>query len=419
MEQAYLSQPRPLQEALKPRQSKRQILPPGSISTQDPTNTFGEFRNLTSTEVQYLRAGNKPYFRMTAEEKLNQALSQSDLMAQRKAVYDRLNSFMQNEYMPTITKDTQLQQMRERLQQLNLTINQNGTSFLNSLGFTEDKLRDPNLNPAIRNFISAGLDAWVKSQPEYQQIQQTNNNAQRYIQQTYPELLIKQKTLSNLANPQMKPTVPTYGDPSIQAQPINPTQQQAFDNAQSEAIKKANEEFKERISRPNRPFQQDPIVDPKREPKPSGPKRLTPIQPVQQDPIVDPIRPTLSAPPPPPIFTPDPALEAPKPRGPIVDPIRPTLSAPPPPPIFTPDPALEAPKPITPIVPKPRGPIVDPMREPYRPPNVRHSGMGPQGGLPKLEKPTTTGLMKQPLNSYMSRGYKNLNTNATKGLMNR
>ena len=61
----------PMQAAPSSQQSKRQILPPGSISTQDPTSTFGEFRNLTSTEVQYLRAGKKPYFQMTAEEKLN------------------------------------------------------------------------------------------------------------------------------------------------------------------------------------------------------------------------------------------------------------------------------------------------------------------------------------------------------------
>ena len=79
MEQAYLSQDPNLQKILqkraqempKPQQPKRQILPPGYISTQDPTNTFGEFKNLTSTEVQYLRAGNKPYFQMTAQEKLN------------------------------------------------------------------------------------------------------------------------------------------------------------------------------------------------------------------------------------------------------------------------------------------------------------------------------------------------------------
>jgi len=80
MEQAYLSQdPSQVQKILqkraqempKPQQPKRQILPPGYISTQDPTNTFGEFKNLTSTEVQYLRAGNKPYFQMTDQEKLN------------------------------------------------------------------------------------------------------------------------------------------------------------------------------------------------------------------------------------------------------------------------------------------------------------------------------------------------------------
>lgn len=66
---------------------------------------------------------------MQAAPSAQQASPQSDLMAQRKAAYDQLNSFMQNEYMPTITKDTQFQQMRARLQQLNLTINQNRTSF--------------------------------------------------------------------------------------------------------------------------------------------------------------------------------------------------------------------------------------------------------------------------------------------------
>lgn len=219
------------------------------------------------------------------------------------------------------------------------------------MGFTEDKLRDPNLNPAIRNFLSAGLTSWVRSQPEYQQIQQTNNNVERYIQQTYPELVIKQKTLSNLANPQMKPIVPTYGDPSIQAQPINPTQQQSFENAQSEAVKKANEEFKERISRPNRPFQQDPIVDPKR-PTTTGPKKITPIERPPVEPIVDPIR----------------------------EP-------------YTP------PKPITPVKPVQKDPIVDPIRP---------------------MAPAKTGLMKQKsINPYVPMGYKSLNTNVTKGLMNR
>ena len=71
MRQAFLSQPRPLQEAPKPQQPRRQILPPGYITTQDPTNTFGEFKNLPSTEVQYLRAGNKHYLQMTAQEQLN------------------------------------------------------------------------------------------------------------------------------------------------------------------------------------------------------------------------------------------------------------------------------------------------------------------------------------------------------------
>jgi hypothetical protein len=364
------------------------------------------------------------YYKKQAAPSAQQALPQSDLMAQRKAAYDQLNSFMQNEYMPTITKDTQLQQMRARQQELSSTIEQNRTSFLNSLGFTEDKLRDPNLNPAIKNFLSAGLTAWVQSQPEYQQIQQTNNNVERYIQQTYPELAIKQKTLSNLANPQ-----------------INPTQQQAFENAQSAAIKKANEKFKERVSRPVQPPQQDPIVDPKR-PTTTGPKPIIPIKQPTVNPIVDPIRPTLSAPPPPPIVTPDPALEPPKPItpierppvGPIVDPIRPTLSAPPPPPKVISDPDLEAPKPITPIVPpEPKGPIVDPKREPYRPIKpivpVKRQPVGPivdpkrEPYRPPNTKPTTpanTGLIKQkPVNPYVPMEYKGLNTNITKGLMNR
>jgi len=139
-----------------------------------------------------------------------QPVSQSDLMAQRQAIYNQLNSFMQNEYMPTITKDTQLQQMRARQQELTSTIDQNRISFLNSLGFTEDKLRDPNLDPALRNFISAGLNSWVNSQPEYQQIQQITQQSQQYIQQTYPELATKQRTLSDISrfgfNPQAQPT---------------------------------------------------------------------------------------------------------------------------------------------------------------------------------------------------------------------
>jgi len=324
------------------------------------------------------------YYKKQAAPSAQQALPQSDLMAQRKAAYDQLNSFMQNEYMPTITKDTQLQQMRARQQELSSTIEQNRTSFLNSLGFTEDKLRDPNLNPAIKNFLSAGLTAWVQSQPEYQQIQQTNNNVERYIQQTYPELAIKQKTLSNLANPQ-----------------INPTQQQAFENAQSAAIKKANEKFKERVSRPVQPPQQDPIVDPKR-PTTTGPKPIIPIKQPTVNPIVDPIRPTLSAPPPPPKVISDPDLEAPKPITPIVPPE-------PKGPIV--DPKREPYRPIKPIVPvkrQPVGPIVDPKREPYRPPNT------------KPTTPANTGLIKQkPVNPYVPMEYKGLNTNITKGLMNR
>ena len=126
---------------------------------------------------------------------------------------------------------------------------------------------------------------------------------------------------------------------------------------------------------PIEPVRQDPmIVDPIKEPKPSGPKRLTPIQLKQQK---------------------DPMIVDPK-----VDPIRPTLSAPPPPPTFTPDPALEAPKPITPIVPKPKGPIVDPMREPYRPPTAI-TPIVPKPIQPTVDpmRPTTTapkrGLMNR------------------------
>jgi len=122
-------------------------------------------------------------------------------------------------------------------------------------------------------------------------------------------------------------------------------------NAQSAAIKKATEEFKERIPRPVQPPQQDPIVDPLR-PSTTVPKTITPIERPPVEPIVDPIR----------------------------EP-------------YTP------PKPIKPVKPVQKDPIIDPIRP---------------------MAPAKTGLMRQkPVNPYVPMGYKGLNTNVTKGLMNR
>ena len=428
MEQAYLSQdPSQVQKILqkraqempKPQQPKRQILPPGYISTQDPTNTFGEFKNLTSTEVQYLRAGNKPYFQMTAQEKLNfkntgtvpkigrsndtptrtPVLGQTPVQStdQQAPIYATrvpgpTVDPMKEPYRPPVTQqprrippevitfNNDQRAFQEKLKQdSDLTFIRNSAEPLQkSLNEKTQKLvsriQGMNLPKDLLEIFYAGLSTYQARQPETQKLRQIGANYDQVVKSKYgaeqEEFNKRRQELFIKYPPQQKP---------LNLEELK-RQQELFRKAQERAASNLT-----KAPTPIQPVQQDPIVDPKKEPKPSGPKRLTPIQPVQQDPIVDPIRPTLSAPPPPPIVTPDPALEPPKP--------------------------------ITPIVPKLKGPTVDPMREPY----VRHSGMGPQGGLPKLEKPGTkkiTPIVPKPIQPIVD-PMRPTTTAPKRGLMNR
>lgn len=420
MEQAYLSQPRPLQEAPKPRQSKKQILPPGYISTQDPINTFGTFRNLTSTEVQYLRAGNKPYFQMTDQEKLNfkntgtvpkigrgndtptrtPVLGQTPVQS-TAPIYDTRVSGptvdpMKEPYRPPVTqqprrippevitynndyrafnekvsKDSDLIVYRNSLEPLQKSLNEKTQKLFS-------RIQAMNLPKDLLEIFVFGLNMYQASQPETQKIRQIGANYDQAIKSKYgaeiAEFDKRRQELFIKYPPEQRLMTPEERQRFEQNQKLN----QANLKMREEELKRRQELFRKtqeqavsnltKAPTPIQPVQQDPIVDPKKEPKPSGPKKLTPIQPVQQDPIVDPIRPTLSAPPPPPTFTPDPALEAPKP--------------------------------ITPIVPKPKGPIVDPMKEPYKPPTAI-TPIVPKPIQPTVDpmRPTTTapkrGLMNR------------------------
>jgi hypothetical protein len=366
MEQAFLSRDLTGKERVIRQQPKRQILPPGYVSTQDPTNTFGEFKNLTSTEVQYLRAGNKPYFQMTDQEKLNfkntgvvpkigrgndtptrtpvleqtpmqpvgqqvpmqfvggQAVPISATVGQQ--VFANLPPEVitfnndQRAFQEKLNQDSDLTAIRNSIEPLQKSLNEKTQKLVS-------RIQGMNLPKDLLEIFYAGLSTYQARQPETQKLRQIGANYDQVVKSKYgaeqekfnkrrQELFIKYP-------PQQKP---------LNLEELK-RQQELFRKAQERAVSNLT-----KAPTPIQPVQQDPIVDPKKEPKPSGPKRLTPIQPVQQDPIVDPIRPTLSAPPPPPTFTPDPALEAPKP--------------------------------ITPIVPKPKGPIVDPMKEPYKPPTA-------------------------------------------------
>ena len=383
MKQAFLSQPRPLQEAPKPQQPRRQILPPGYISTQDPTNTFGEFKNLTSTEVQYLRAGNKPYFQMTDQEKLNfkntgtvPKISRGNDTPTRTPVLGQTPMQPVGQQVPTtmaeqpirippevITFNNDQRAFQEKLNQdSDLTSIRNSAEPLQkSLNEKTQKLvsriQGMNLPKDLLEIFYAGLNTYQARQPETQKLRQIGANYDQVVKSKYgveqeefnkrrQELFIKYPPEQRLMQPRFLPEERQRFEQNQRANQAN----EAERKRQQELFRKAQERAVSNLTKaptPIQPVQQDPIVDPKKEPKPSGPKRLTPIQPVQQDPIVDPIRPTLSAPPPPPTFTPDPALEAPKPKGPIVDPMKEPY---------------KPPTAITPIVPKPIQPTVDPMR---------------------------------------------------------
>ena len=444
MEQAYLSQPRPSQEAPKPRQSKRQILPPGYISTQDPTNTFGEFRNLTSTEVQYLRAGNKPYFQMTAQEKLNfrntgtvpkigrgndtptrtPVLGQAPINQDQQAAINQFYATrvpgptvdpMKEPYRPPVTrippevltfnndqrafqeklaKDSDLTSIRNSLEPFQKSLNEKTQKLFS-------RIQAMNLPKDLLEIFYAGLNMYQARQPETQKLRQIGANYDQAVKSKYGAEIAefdKRRQELFIKYPPEQLMTPEERQRFEQNQKANQANEAEL-KRQQELFRKAQERAVSNLTKAPTPIelvQQDPmIVDPIKEPKPSGPKKLTPIQLKQQK---------------------DPMIVDPK-----VDPIRPTLSAPPPPPTFTPDPALEAPKPITPIVPKPKGPIVDPMREPYRPPNVRHSGMGPQGGLPKLEKPGTkkiTPIVPKPIQPTVD-PMRPTTTAPKRGLMNR
>jgi len=211
--------------------------------------------------------------------------------------------------------------------------------------------------------------AYQEQLPETQQIQNISREMSQYQQNTYGQEIQKIQQFEVQAAPkiakynysrylfdrQQQQAVgqPIQGQP-VQAQQINLTQQQAFDNAQAAAIKKANEEFKERVyPRPVQSVQQDPIVDPKREPKPSGPRKLTPIK-LERSPI-----------------------------QPIVDPKREPF---------------KPPKAIKPIIPKPIQPTVDPKKEPFKP--------------PKAIKPK--GLGNRPKNPNVPSAFQGINTNINK-----
>ena len=436
MEQAYLSQdPSQVQKILqkraqempKPQQPKRQILPPGYISTQDPTNTFGEFKNLTSTEVQYLRAGNKPYFQMTDQEKLNfkntgvvpkigrgndtptrtPVLGQTPVQSTDQQAFKSITPIVpkprgpivdpiKEPYRPPVTQQSRrippefitfnndYKAFQEKLfKDSDLTVIRNSAESLQkSLNEKTQKLvsriQAMNLPKDLLQIFSLGLNMYQSSEPEAQKLRQIGANYDQVVKSKYgaeqeefnkrrQELFIKYPPEQRLMQPRFLPEERQRFEQNQRANQAN----EAERKRQQELFRKAQERAVSNLTKaptPIQPVQQDPTVDPKREPKPSGLKRLTPIQPVQQDPIVDPIRPTLSAPPPPPTFTPDPALEAPKP--------------------------------ITPIAPKPKGPIVDPMKEPYKPPTAI-TPIVPKPIQPTVDpmRPTTTapkrGLMNR------------------------
>ena len=400
MEQAYLSQdPSQVQKILqkraqempKPQQPKRQILPPGYISTQDPTNTFGEFKNLTSTEVQYLRAGNKPYFQMTDQEKLNfkntgvvpkigrgndtptrtSVLGQTPVQStdQQAPIYATrvpgpTVDPMKEPYRPPVTQqprrippevitfNNDQRAFQEKLKQdSDLTFIRNSAEpFQKSLNEKTQKLvsriQGMNLPRDLLEIFYAGLSTYQARQPETQKLRQIGANYDQVVKSKYgaeqEEFNKRRQELFIKYPPQQTKEQQMF----VQANQAN----EAERKRQQELFRKAQEQAVSNLT-----------------------KAPTPIQLVQQDPMI---------------------------VDPKVDPIRPTLSTPPPPPTFTPDPALEAPKPITPIVPKPKGPIVDPMREPYKPPTAI-TPIVPKPIQPTVDpmRPTTTapkrGLMNR------------------------
>ena len=244
-------------------------------------------------------------------------------------------------FQQKVMSDPTLTNIRNQQNSLFSTIQQREQSYLSSV-----REYFKNAPPELQSFfnsprlINTIMADYRNQQPEMRQINSLGQQYNQYVNTNYGK---EQRNLQQQYQNQM--------------QLFN--QQQ--NNAQAAAIKKANEEFRERISRPVQQFQQDPIVDPLR-PSTTVPKTITPIERPPVQPIVDPKRKS---------FTPD-QPDVIDDRAPDVkDPFRtPEIAAPTqikqPPPNLIVDPKREAFTPDTPTSDN-KGMVVDPLR-PSAPP---------------------------------------------------
>ena len=390
-QQTYLSQDPYLQEILqkraqempKPQQPKRQILPPGYISTQDPTNTFGEFKNLTSTEVEYLKKGNKPYFRMTDQEVLNfkntgtvpkigranDTPTRQDVPQQQVPVMPQQLQQLQsmiNSYQLKLNSDSFLSNLRQQQQQLGAAIHQRHQGYLNSIqqffNTAPPELKQFLTSPQVMQNINM---AYSNSQPEVRQIQDLNRQYTEYVQTNYGE---EQRRLQELQQ-QAEPVIQQYQN---QMRLFNQQNVRSLQGQTPSTV--INEKAVQSTPLPTQnPYTSTTAVDSTGTPR-------TGIQPVQQQPTVKP----------------------------EVDPIRTSIFKPP--------------TPLNPIKQEPVKPIVDPKIEPVRPPIGLATQPTIKPEVDPIKTPTTTsGLGNKPKkrksSSIRPSQYTDLNT-SVKGLMN-
>jgi hypothetical protein len=267
------------------QEQQRQLQSGIQQKTQNYVNSLQQFLNTAPPEFRQFLSSPQTLSRlgMAYQEQLPE-------MNQVRNIGRQIQQYHQNTYGQEIQKIQQFQmQALPQIQQY-----QNQMQLFNQQ--QRQQLRGPQgqTPPTARNeynYLPEGLtqeEFMKQARVNMTQQYRTPEQMREYFKPLYDSYL-QEKATTKQAQPIQLQRQPVQAQP-IQAQPLN--------NAQAAAIKKANEEFKKRTSRPprvNRPFQQDPIIDPKRSTT-TGPRKVTPIIPKPIQPTVDPKRESFKPP---------------------------------------------------------------------------------------------------------------------------